>query len=655
MKQIQPQLTPLLITTLLSTSMLLGCGNGDSEDPAPTDRSNTPPVVSITGKNTVVEGQTLTLTANASDADGSISSIKWSTSSADITLIDDQAASVRFIAPAVDSDSELTLDVQVTDNDGATTTESINITVTRITSSVTLSGLVTDDIISNATVEVLVADKIFTTTANSQGQYSVAVTIDGIEQNDHLVQIRATGDTEINPEVEFVSQLGSLNRLIEQAGADNTLVKNESLGVNVTNVSTSEFILLSRDGELPTTNDALDTAKLAIDQNEKLTLSALIKIIVDGEGDNAFSLPEGVDSTLDLIDDALTVDAFIDTVNQHDDSLIADTIRTISNDENLVAPLAIVGSWIFEGSHDLVINFSKSGFYTHMEVSSDDCGQDGFEVGNYIWSPDTGVMSVTTIEDTNGCIGMHDEEPLNQEVVQSGIFTVNGNSMTVTEEHDGETLTFTLTRLISATNPLVGGYFNPTSTGYQILAIFEDNHFLDLGHSQNRYGLNAGTYQWDSSTNLLNYTDIALNQQNVQYSETVAAVHGDIVIWKDDEDAGVMRRTRTTSQQPKLNFDDLAGHTFTGIDNESGWQHDITFNNDNTAQEISNDGIVDFNWQLRFGQLYINEDGWTLVGSPTDISAETLKFDIYDFELDANDNGTEAGFYTISSEIWTKK
>lgn len=655
MKHSHPQLTPLLITTLLGSGILLGCGGGGSEDPTPVEATNKAPTVSIAGENSVNEGQTLTLTANASDPDGSISSIKWSTPSTDITLIDDSTATVSFIAPEVDNDINLTLDVLVTDNDGATATKSITITITRKVSSITISGLITDNIISNANVEILVAEQIFTTTADPQGQYAIKVTLDGDDQNDHLVQIRATGDIELNPEVLFVSQLGSLGRLIAQAGADNQLEKSENLGVNVTNVSTAEFVLLTRSEELPTSDDALDTARLAIDQNEKLTLSALIKIIVDGEGENAFSLPVGVDSTLDLIDDTLTVDAFIDTVNQHDDSLIATTIQAISNDEELVAPLAIVGSWTMEGSHELVINFSKSGFYTHMEVSSDDCAQDGFEVGNYTWDPNTGAMSVTTIEDTNGCSGMHDEEPLNQEIVHSDTFTVNGNNMTVTEVHDDETLTFNLKRLISATNPLVGGYFNPTSTGYQILAIFEDNHFLDLGHSLGRYGLNAGTYDWDNSTNLLNYTDVSLNQQGVEYTETVVAVQGDVVIWKDDEDAGVMRRTRTSSQQPKLTFADLAGKTFTGIDNESGWQHDITFNSDNTAQEVSNDGMVDFNWQLRFGQLFITENGWALVGSPTDISVETLTFNIYDFELDANDNGTETGFYSISSETWTKK
>ena len=654
MKHSHPQFTPLLITTLLSSGILLGCGGG-SEDPTPIEITNKAPVVSIAGENSVNEGQTLSLTANASDPDGNISSIKWSTSSTDITLTGDDGATVSFIAPDVDNDISLTLNVLVTDNDGATATQSITIIITRKVSSITINGLVTDDIISNAYVEVMVAEQVFSTTADPQGQYSIKVTLDGDEQNNRLVQIRATGDTEINPEVLFVSQMGSLGRLIEQAGADNQLVKDESLGVNVTNVSTSEFVLLTRNAALPTTDDALDTAKLAIDQNEKLTLSALIKILVDGEGVNAFSLPEGVSSTLDLIDDSVTADAFIAMVNQHDDSLIASTIQTISNDDDLVAPLAIIGSWMMEGSHDLVVNFSKSGFYTHMEISDDGCGQDGFEVGTYTWNQDTGALSLTTIEDTNGCIGLHDEQPLNQEVVQAGRFIIDGNNMTVTEVIDGETSTFSLKRLISTTQPLVGGYYNPTDTGYQMLAIFDDNHFLDLGHSPNRYGLNAGTYDWNDSTKLLNYTSVTLNQQGVQYTETVVDVLGDVVIWKDDEDAGVMRRTHTPSDQPRLTFADLAGKTFTGIDNDSGWQHDITFNSDHTAQEVSNDGIVDFNWKIRFGQLFIAENGWTLVGSPTDISAETLEFDIYDFELDANDNGTESGFYSISSETWTKK
>ena len=165
-----------------------------------------------------------------------------------------------------------------------------------------------------------------------KARYSVNIEVDDSDA-DELVKLVALGNNSIDPGVEFVSQLKSIATLVSQAGADGTLSKDENFGVNITNVSTAEFALLSRDGTNIDSEQALDEALLAVDADEKLLLAALIKIIVDNDD---YELPEGVDSTLDLISSAEQIDDFINTVESQDPGLIDSTKEEIKDDDELV-------------------------------------------------------------------------------------------------------------------------------------------------------------------------------------------------------------------------------------------------------------------------------------------------------------------------------
>ncbi|WP_167768516.1 PKD domain-containing protein [Haloarcula amylovorans] len=80
---------------------------------------------------TVDEGATVTLDASGSaDSDGSISSYQWTqTEGSSVTLSDTAAAQPTFTAPSVDSETTLTFQVAVTDNDGEESTDTVNVTV----------------------------------------------------------------------------------------------------------------------------------------------------------------------------------------------------------------------------------------------------------------------------------------------------------------------------------------------------------------------------------------------------------------------------------------------------------------------------------------------------------------------------------------------
>ncbi|MDN3378546.1 MULTISPECIES: hypothetical protein [unclassified Pseudoalteromonas] len=320
---------------LISSLHLAGCGGGGDGDDntTPPVSNNNSPTVSISGETEVTEGNELAISATASDSDGSISSYAWQhVSGPDVILTGSDTANISFTAPELEDDAQLVLEVIVTDNEGATTSAQVTIELKRKVLTVTITGIVTDEPIKESNVAVLVGDETFDVTADGDGKYSVEIEVDDSFAN-KLVRLVALGNTAINPEVEFISQLKSVATLMNQAGEDGELTKEENFGVNITNVSTSEFALIKRDNGEIADEQALDNALLAVDADEKLLLAALIKIIVDEDN---YELPEGVESTLDLISNADDIDNFINTVESQDPDLIEATKETIKEDDELV-------------------------------------------------------------------------------------------------------------------------------------------------------------------------------------------------------------------------------------------------------------------------------------------------------------------------------
>lgn len=107
-------------------------GSGDGTAPP----SNNPPSVAAGADQNVNEQATVSLTASASDSDGSIASWQWSqTAGETVTISGADSETATFAAPIVllqQGAQTLTFEVKVTDDDGATATDSVNITVTPV-------------------------------------------------------------------------------------------------------------------------------------------------------------------------------------------------------------------------------------------------------------------------------------------------------------------------------------------------------------------------------------------------------------------------------------------------------------------------------------------------------------------------------------------
>ncbi|MCG7548094.1 hypothetical protein [Pseudoalteromonas sp. Of7M-16] len=383
-----------ILATLITSSLLVGCGGSSSEEPEQknaqevtdsgsnnvsntSDTSNvTTPVtegsateqdfaISIAGDSIALEQKAFELTANVSETE--VASYAWShDSSLNITMSGSESATLSATAPDIDADHVVNFTVVVTNSNGVKSQSTIQVTVKRKVSSVTLTGLVTDKPINNAKVDISVGSEVFSTTADSQGAYSVLLEVDE-SQVGELVTVFATG-VEAQQSVSFVSQLNSVQKLVSQAGEDAVLDDTENFSVNVTNVTTAEHVLMARFDEAIESDEELAIALTNVDVQKKIDLATLIKVFVDNDD---IDLPEGVESTLDLIDDDKSVQQAMAIVNEKDPTLFDKTRDELEKDEDLIDQN--IGSLV--GGHVLQYLHNYDSPATHLALSENGKGQ----------------------------------------------------------------------------------------------------------------------------------------------------------------------------------------------------------------------------------------------------------------------------------------
>ncbi|KZN52753.1 hypothetical protein N474_22550 [Pseudoalteromonas luteoviolacea CPMOR-2] len=432
-----------------------GSPSTPSPTPTPTQPQNNAPTVSISGENTIQEQKEISLTAEASDSDGSVESYSWQiVSGPTATLQNSATKTVTFITPDVTEDTSMTLRVTVTDDDSATASADFNLSVSRIVKSVTITGLVTDGPIPNAALTLIIGDKNFELTADAEGKYTYQLDVDESMEND-LVRIRAKGGT-TQSEVEFYSQLPSFASIQAQAGEDGILDKDDNFGVNITNVTTSEYALITREVGVPTSQSTLNQALVGIDADEKLTLAALIKIVVDGEGDDAFDLPPGVNSTFDLVSSQSAVNDLTNTINETSPTLIDSTKTQIKDDGDLVdsGQSGITGDFLIGSTSRFEDLFLEATFNSDSTGTFAD-----YSSGDITWSQtEQGVVNITFVGDvrSNGfpcsnsegmqfvcqfkyksaSFNIIDENPISKAISIAFV----GDEITVVEEGEGTVL-----------------------------------------------------------------------------------------------------------------------------------------------------------------------------------------------------------------------
>lgn len=114
---------------LLLLIALAACGGGGGGAAAPP--ANRAPMANAGADQTVDERSTVTLDGSASsDSDGQIARYAWSqTAGTTVSLSDAAVAAPTFTAPSLSTAVDLTFRLEVTDDDGATATDTVTVTV----------------------------------------------------------------------------------------------------------------------------------------------------------------------------------------------------------------------------------------------------------------------------------------------------------------------------------------------------------------------------------------------------------------------------------------------------------------------------------------------------------------------------------------------
>ena len=92
--------------------------------------SNTPPVADAGRDQTVDEDTPVTLSGSGTDSDGMITSYHWTqTHGTSVMLTGANTRTASFTAPDVDADEDLVFEFMVTDDGGASDTDTVTVTV----------------------------------------------------------------------------------------------------------------------------------------------------------------------------------------------------------------------------------------------------------------------------------------------------------------------------------------------------------------------------------------------------------------------------------------------------------------------------------------------------------------------------------------------
>ena len=115
--------SPFGILLLVSFAIVACGGSGGGT-------SNSRPVANAGSDQTVDERATVTIAATGTDNDGSIASYLWTqTQGTPVALSDANTVEIQFTAPTLIASETLTFQLVVTDNEGATNSDSVSITV----------------------------------------------------------------------------------------------------------------------------------------------------------------------------------------------------------------------------------------------------------------------------------------------------------------------------------------------------------------------------------------------------------------------------------------------------------------------------------------------------------------------------------------------
>ncbi|HEY1077203.1 MAG TPA: PKD domain-containing protein [Fontimonas sp.] len=113
----------------LAAVSVVACNSNNGATPPPGPGEPSAPAVEAGADQTRVEGETVQLSGQASDTDGTVTLLAWTPVGHDTSIQDAGTLTPTFVAPAVDEDTDFRFRLTATDDDGLTASDDVVITV----------------------------------------------------------------------------------------------------------------------------------------------------------------------------------------------------------------------------------------------------------------------------------------------------------------------------------------------------------------------------------------------------------------------------------------------------------------------------------------------------------------------------------------------
>ncbi len=392
---------PLTFGVVLATA----CSNSSGTTTPPPPPANVAPTVQAGDDVSANEKTQVTLGANASDSDGSISTYSWTqTAGTEVTLTGADTANLEFTAPIAKVEETLTFEITVTDNDGATATDTISVTITPVNEiNFQIQGLVWDGeaVPSDVTVD-FGADPI-TVTSDADGNYTIDIAVDE-DVGSSLVFLRS--DATSDPEIAFHNIPMTLQAMMDASGGDGVLNPEEELGVNLTPLSTAFYGAMVRENDSVATEAEVAAAIARVNGGQTIDVGTALKVISENnsgvtsqsisKSNMALGLPDGYADTIEFAIDPLGLQQYITMLKATDPATFDTGKADMLGDENIVAgkadPISVFPTTITMAADDVVIsrltmNSGGTGVFTE--------GATEYDVD---WAQDAdGVITITAV------------------------------------------------------------------------------------------------------------------------------------------------------------------------------------------------------------------------------------------------------------------
>jgi hypothetical protein len=207
--------------------------------------------------------------------------------------------------------------------------------------SLALQGRVVEGPIGETTITASVGGQHFTTSSGAGGKYTLE--LDPLAEGMVTLDVRGSGE---HSHVRLVSVLGDFDRLVQEAGSDGILTREENNQVQVTSVGTAHARLLkaAHGGAQIVSDEQFMLAQERLDHTQLLQQSAAVRLAISGN----YPLPAGTTDTLGLISDPMALSEFLASVNRDAPAALSNTMTALTSDAGIIVPVEpaeLVGTW----------------------------------------------------------------------------------------------------------------------------------------------------------------------------------------------------------------------------------------------------------------------------------------------------------------------